>query len=338
MNFEHHLLTYSSKTVTDLLTCATLYEIARGLFPFSELQKINKDLEEAGNEETEKEGVEEKQDIEETVKKELEETLDEKDNDNQDENEKEPEDKEVTLNGTEDLAKSLAQLVEPQGDDVQLEDHISKSLKDLTDTSEEPSKEDDVINELIAKDLSKIDDTELEEKIRYCKKNAQRIVTAVKKGENPQISTNSIDSKPITDEDIEKTIKFAMNEPSDDENDGGISFPELPSTAPGTKKESTPDPGVPDEDDEDSNDEAEDTDNAEFIAKHHTSSTHNKPIPKQIKKEDLQSFLEDGELLERATKCAKFAISAINYEDVDTALAELTKSIDLLNKFKERQE
>lgn len=325
MYLPYHINNLNRKTVTDLLTCASLYEISRGLFSFSEIQKLNEELAEA-----EKDDEDEKHDLEE--KEENDEAEKEKKEEDQ---EKLPESEEVTLNGTEDLAKNLEQFVELQ-DNVELEDHISKSIKKLTSTSEEVSKEDEVINDLIAKDLSKVDDAELEEKIRYCKKNAQRIVTAVKKGENPQINTNSIDSKPITDEDIDKTIKFAMNEPSDEENDSGVLFPELPKTTPGIST-SEPEPKN-DKQEISEEEEDEDSDTAEFVAKHHTASTNNKPISKQIKKEDIQSYIEDGELLERATKCAKFGISAINYEDIDTALAELTKSIDLLNQYKKRQE
>ncbi|CAM9024038.1 unnamed protein product [Wickerhamomyces anomalus] len=94
---------------------------------------------------------------------------------------------EVGLIGSQDLSDSLANMVESQ-DDIDLENHITKSIKNLTNDNEDEEipKEDEIINKIIQKDLSKIDDDELDERITYCRKNAQRIITAVKKGENPQ--------------------------------------------------------------------------------------------------------------------------------------------------------
>lgn len=291
------------KTITDLLTCATIYEITRGLFPYTN-EKVSEDDDSK---------------MESVVEKSI-------------EVEDEGKNKEVGLDGSQDLSDSLANMVESQ-DDIDLENHITKSIKNLTNDNddEEIPKEDEIIDKIIQQDLSKIDDDELDERITYCRKNAQRIITAVKKGENPQKS-NSIDSTPITDEEIAQTIKLAMDEPSDNED---IAFPELPQAAPGVPQDNTKDE-EPDEETSDVQDQ--DPDTPEYIAQHHTkSTTHNKPIPKQLKKEDIQIFLKDGELLERATKCAKFAISAINYEDIDTAMAELTKSMELLEKFKQNQ-
>lgn len=288
------------KTVTDLLTCATIYEIARWLFPYT-----NEEIPEDNGSKME--------------------SIVEKSTEVEDEGKNK---EEVGLNGSQDLSDSLANMVESQ-DDIDLENHITKSIKNLTNDNEDEEipKEDEIINKIIQKDLSKIDDEELDERITYCRKNAQRIITAVKKGENPQ-KLDSIDSTPITEEEIAQTIKLAMDEPSDN---GDIAFPELPQTAPGVPQDDT-------KDEEPSDAQEQDPDTPEYISQHHTkSTTPNKPIPKQLNKQDIQIFLKDGELLERATKCAKFAISAINYEDIDTAMAELTKSMELLEKFKQNQ-
>lgn len=307
-----------SKTVKDLLTCAALYELTRGLFPYNEIMDID---ESSRNKESE---AEDETKEEETVGFENE----------KEESSGEKEENSIPGDGaTEDLPHTLAKLAESQ-DDVELDEHITESIKNLTsDTSQENSKEEEIIDEIIENNLSKIDDSQLEERITYCKKHAQRILTAVKKGQNPQIvNSESIDTRPITNDEIEDTIKLALQEPFDDEQDN-MTFPELPKTIPGDiqNKESQDQPEIED-------DEAEDLNTAEYVAHHHENTTHSKPIPKQLKKEDIRTFLEDGELLERATKCAKFGISAMNYEDIDTAMAELNKSIDLLKQLKDRQE
>lgn len=47
--------------------------------------------------------------------------------------------------------------------------------------------------------------------------------------------------------------------------------------------------------------------------------------------EQLNGMMDRSDRIEKAQKCAKYAISALNYEDIATARDELTKAMDLLN-------
>lgn len=47
--------------------------------------------------------------------------------------------------------------------------------------------------------------------------------------------------------------------------------------------------------------------------------------------EQLSGMMDRSDRIEKAQKCAKYAISALNYEDIATARDELTKAMDLLN-------
>ncbi|ODV95128.1 hypothetical protein PACTADRAFT_16666, partial [Pachysolen tannophilus NRRL Y-2460] len=49
---------------------------------------------------------------------------------------------------------------------------------------------------------------------------------------------------------------------------------------------------------------------------------------------DIEDQLKKNELLAQASKCCKFAISALSYEDCDTALNELQEAIHLIQNFK----
>lgn len=73
------------------------------------------------------------------------------------------------------------------------------------------------------------------------------------------------------------------------------------------------------------------------------NNTNNKNIPRfqhktprDYTKEELSKLLEDGELLESAAKDAKYAVSALNYEDCDTALSKLEDAIRLIKEYQLR--
>ncbi|KAF3993450.1 hypothetical protein FT663_00473 [Candidozyma haemuli var. vulneris] len=59
--------------------------------------------------------------------------------------------------------------------------------------------------------------------------------------------------------------------------------------------------------------------------------SHHKPITK----ENLKSILDTGEQITQVQKHAKFAISALNYEDIETAEKELLKGLEVLRLVKE---
>lgn len=59
-----------------------------------------------------------------------------------------------------------------------------------------------------------------------------------------------------------------------------------------------------------------------------------RPVPKgrEYSKNDISQIIESGEIYNKAQKHAKFAISAMNYEDKETALKQLNEAIDLLSR------
>lgn len=57
-----------------------------------------------------------------------------------------------------------------------------------------------------------------------------------------------------------------------------------------------------------------------------------------ITKENLQTILNTGENITKVQKHAKFAISALNYEDIETAEKELLQGLEVLRLIKENKE
>ncbi|GME74198.1 unnamed protein product [Ambrosiozyma monospora] len=81
---------------------------------------------------------------------------------------------------------------------------------------------------------------------------------------------------------------------------------------------------------------------ADLIAKKSSIANATNPNPVHVSKpmdlETLEKQMENSELLNSASKCCKFAISSINYEDVDTALNELQEAVKLLELYKGKTE
>ncbi|ODV87611.1 hypothetical protein CANARDRAFT_194392 [[Candida] arabinofermentans NRRL YB-2248] len=61
-----------------------------------------------------------------------------------------------------------------------------------------------------------------------------------------------------------------------------------------------------------------------------TRASIHEPESHKISKAEIQKILRDDEIIAMAQKKAKFAISALNYEDVDTAIKELQAALNLL--------
>ncbi|KAA8896481.1 hypothetical protein TRICI_006886 [Trichomonascus ciferrii] len=57
------------------------------------------------------------------------------------------------------------------------------------------------------------------------------------------------------------------------------------------------------------------------------------PSSKPISKQDVDSIVQQSNIISEAQKRAKYAISALNYEDVDTATSELQSALNLLAKY-----
>lgn len=57
------------------------------------------------------------------------------------------------------------------------------------------------------------------------------------------------------------------------------------------------------------------------------------PPSRPISKQDVDSIVQQSNIISEAQKRAKYAISALNYEDVDTARAELESALNMLAKY-----
>lgn len=283
----------NGKSVERLLACAVLYEVARGLFPYTETYEV--DLEEdLDDKEEEKEALGE---------------ADEEEN---------KEETKIDIDGSQDLISSLEQLRRDTEDDTKVETHITDEINKLSahKTNSIDEKEDELIQKLIETKLSDITDEDLDERIKSCKTQARDIIDSFKLGDKAP-------EPRVTDEEISSMIKDALSTP-EEEDEPSIAFPELPSTLPGNNI----DKGGSGQDidpKEDTSEEDEEEQQQEPVRQ--TESTH-------MQKQDVETYLSHDQSLEAAQRCAKFAISAINYEDVDTALKELKKAVKLLETVK----
>lgn len=162
---------------------------------------------------------------------------------------------------------------------------------------EEMNKEDEVINNIIYK-WSEITDTELQNRIDTCKK-------MLSNGE-------------ITNKEIEQTIREIVGDANEGSDEKEIlSLPELRSELTHRVKSES-----------------------EHEHDYETKSKVRKSSPKvqlpQLTKNDIDNYIKQDELLQRAIKSAKFAISSINFEDIDSAITELNNATGLLQRYKEQ--
>jgi vacuolar protein sorting-associated protein VTA1 len=66
-------------------------------------------------------------------------------------------------------------------------------------------------------------------------------------------------------------------------------------------------------------------------ARRHSSTSSSS---KHITKQEVQHMMNESEVVSAAQKNAKFAISALNYDDMDTAIKELREALSLLETYK----
>lgn len=202
-------------------------------------------------------------------------------------------------------------------------------------------------------------DSNITEKIKYSKFQASRILKAIKNGQDPN------DYEPPgekTQEDELEELEHEQNEQKDqgqdqDEEESDIpKLPAAPPTLPKTpenKPKGTPTrmlpggPPVPSAptwlpDDNNNDDDDNKTDSPDITPnqppqdskqQHFTptappidTTTNTKPITK----DDVQTIVDQNQLVNTAQKHAKFAISALNYDDKYTAIKELEKALRLL--------
>ncbi|KAH3661245.1 hypothetical protein OGAPHI_006652 [Ogataea philodendri] len=182
---------------------------------------------------------------------------------------------------------------------------------------------------------------ELEKSKKYAKFHSMRILKALKNNQDP--------NDYVTPEEEREVGSWSQDQPQDDDDDDAVSLPEPPSEirSPEKSEHASPVasppllPSAPDSLDESLNLPA-----APAIIKEEPNKLGMpkapvklpKPSPPQAKapehpplsKEDISEMIKTDEVISQAQKRAKFAISALNYEDVETAIKELQQALELL--------
>lgn len=74
------------------------------------------------------------------------------------------------------------------------------------------------------------------------------------------------------------------------------------------------------------------------VEKKKETVSRNTPNRSQITKETINLIVDKNEAISKVQKHAKFAISALNYEDIETAEKELLNGLNLLRKLKEQDD
>ncbi|OUM54668.1 hypothetical protein BVG19_g4086 [[Candida] boidinii] len=189
------------------------------------------------------------------------------------------------------------------------DDQESKNIENKVDSESEDASEDDDF------DANYVYDSNLGEYIRrdYYKKFAKKFPDTPK-------ASSEIENK--TEESINE-----VNQTSDNSTNK-VSLPQDQALSAENKVATPPESISP----------------ADLIAKRqqeHKASIHEE-TPSVSKKgrhidiKELENQMAADDMLSSATKCCKFAISAINYEDADTALKELNEAVRLITEYKKR--
>jgi vacuolar protein sorting-associated protein VTA1 len=201
-------------------------------------------------------------------------------------------------------------------------------------------------------EASRLEETEeVSKKVKYAKYHAARILKALKSGEDPnEYESAAAKEEPERNELVDKT----SNENEDgDEEDESTQTDELglPSTPKTISKEDIPPPFVDDVPESSlvlpSTPSSNPT--AEFslpqppkslpetprVVLSKTALESLPPKPQLRKDINVQKIMESSEVYAKAQKHAKFAISAMNYEDKVTAINELEEAIRMLGQLKD---
>ncbi|KAL6947365.1 hypothetical protein ACO0QE_002248 [Hanseniaspora vineae] len=88
-----------------------------------------------------------------------------------------------------------------------------------------------------------------------------------------------------------------------------------------------------DESDEDDSDNAENNAKQENAKHPDSHEEHSKPLSEQ----EIMAMMDWATLITKAQKHSKFGISAMNYDDVDTAVKELEQALDILKILKTKE-
>lgn len=179
-------------------------------------------------------------------------------------------------------------------------------------------------------------DDEVKQQIKYAKFQAARILRALKEGEDPnqpepsQSDTNQEEDElelPETPADNPVTLPSTPATPPDvslpvipDAQPNDLGLPRIPGATPSVPFDYDAPPKKPDQ-----------TDFSQPQAPPERKVAQQPAKPKAV---DVKTVLAEAATTTSAQKHAKYAISALNYDDIDTAMAELTKALEILRNFK----
>lgn len=202
-------------------------------------------------------------------------------------------------------------------------------------------------------------DETVEYRIYYCRAQASTILSIIKLGQDPQSYMSQLQmvpSEPETDPadeaEVQNMIEKVMAIPDEElEGANGVDSDDemaaknltLPSVPPKsvldakTKQDGFPGPVSEDPIDARSQSVTEDqSPTVPFPTNNNPKLVHE--VPRHHTCAEIETIMNNETLLEVAMKDAKHAVSAMNYEDYDTALLKLSDAIRLVKDLKSRSE
>lgn len=183
-------------------------------------------------------------------------------------------------------------------------------------------------------------DGSVKRRLKYCKVYLSKLVKG-ELGSNKEVEQDSLETSPgakldykdFLDNEQEETVsemvsrlRAADDEEEEEQEATGdnteISLPQAPKNEPASKAESEFEPEFVDSDE----DEEEDS-----LAPAPAPAPAAVETQKRYTKDQLTTMLKRSEEIEKVQRMAKYAISALNYDDIATAKDELTKALEILN-------
>lgn len=187
-------------------------------------------------------------------------------------------------------------------------------------------------------ELYQTKEEEITKQVKYAKYHSGRILKSFKNGEDPNEFVTESDEReleqllgePVKDEDAELSLP---EPPATLPEEPSISLPAAPAlirgqknslglpTAPETQREETPPPALPEK---------------PKVEESKTVPVTPSPIPEPpsngtvLTREQVEEIWKRDEVINKAQKHAKFAISSLNYNDVENAIRELQEALKLL--------
>lgn len=167
------------------------------------------------------------------------------------------------------------------------------------------------------------EDGSLQRRIKYCKVYLTRLAKGqLGPAEKPEEAVQEVqEAAPVsTDSDDEINALLSRLRAAEDEPDSdtaSIELPKAPVDEPSRGHEPVEEPQFVD-----SEEEPEKAPEPEPVA---SGKQH------KFTQDQLHSMMEKSGQIEKVQKMAKYAISALNYDDIPTARDELTKALEILN-------